>query len=167
MFFYIVFKYFFKNLFNILSFLVFTGLLYVFATGPISIRILLMIFCILVSLLSGYSGLVYYNRILLIPLLRGVCVLFYYISFMCFNRDDDSVSFDKYMLIVVFYFIWINECDYIHVNSENYISNIIFWYNSDSNLCILSIIYLCFSLIIVLKLCGGMFIPLSGLEYLE
>merc|ERR1711970_728943 len=109
------------------------------------ISIFLIFFSLIVSLYIGSLGLIYYNYIILIPILGGLCVLFYYISCICFDRDDDS--FDIFIL-----------------NTSIIQNNIVFYYNSDISWCVRTILYLCLCLVIVVKLCRNLFLPLSSID---
>merc|ERR1712148_118390 len=130
---------------GMLNFLFFIVLCFFFCSNPISISIFLIMFSFLISLYSGSFCLFYYNYIILIPILRGLCVLFYYISCICFNDDDDYLVF-----FLFFYFFY---CELLIIN---FTLGFIYHYSNDIGLCVLIIVYLCFCLVMVIKLCGNL-----------
>lgn len=145
----------------ILSFLFLISIIYFFCYSPIVIRVCLIIFSLIVSIYSGSLGLLYYNYVLLIPILRGLCVLFYYISCICFDRDDDSMR----LLLVFFFFfhfVLFASLDIFRLNISLMSDDITYWYNNDISWCLLTIGYLCICLVIVINLCRNLFLPMSS-----
>merc|ERR1712198_19770 len=148
---------------GILIFFLVILLAYILRHRPVIISIFLIFFSSIVSLYIGSLGLIYYNYVILIPILGGLCVLFYYISCICFDRDDDSFNIFLYLYIFFICLIYY-KVDMFTLNTSIIQNNIVFYYNRDISWCVRTIMYLCLCLVIVVKLCRNLFLPLSSID---
>jgi len=119
-----------------------------------------MIFSVFVSIYIGGLGLFFYNYVILIPVLRGLCVLFYYISCLCYDTDDDSFYFFPIFFFFAHFFFF--NKGIIGAVNPLVIDNITYLYNNDISWCLLIISYLCLCLILVVNLCSNLFLPISS-----
>ena len=138
--------------------------IFFFANSPMTIRLVLSLMVCFTCLARYFLRQVIYGYILRLVVLRGLCILFYYVSCLS-DYSDSELKITSGFLFIFFFMIFIYLFSYnFYTGFTSFSSDLNYVYNYSYGLLgIFIICYLYFSLIVVVNINKTNRKPISNL----